>query len=175
MNRDIFSKSLNPDRGNLIFETELTSAATTITINGLDLDIHKSYRLELELKSTGTGVSIELFANNLTTLTDYRSQNIEGVGATAGANEYNTARIAAIVSSLHVLCIADITYATGRNYAVLAKEGRNFPPSSGSAPSVTTYAMGKTAELAANLTRLDIVSSAALAMGIGTKVRLYKN
>jgi len=146
------------------------SAVTSISITGLDLDADISYFMELELKGAANNF-VSIFANNLQTATDYYQQNNYAVGTSSAGEVANGARITYTHPSLFTLSTIDISYVTGRYFAAIASNHRQT--------ASTTFAseiqcVRKTVELAANLTRIDIVHNGSGGIDVGSKMRLYK-
>ena len=146
------------------------SDVTSFSITGLDLDAHISYFMELELKGAENNF-VSIFANNLQTATDYYQQNNYAVGTSSAGEVANTARITYTHPDLFTLSTIDISYVTGRYFAAIANNHRQT--------ASTTFAseiqcVRKTVELAANLTRLDIVHNGSGGIAVGSKMRLYK-
>jgi len=162
----------SPNRS-LLAEHEVTgSAATNIDFTGLDLDKHKSYRVEIEHLNNGVATAIiSIYANGDYTATNYHSQFLQGVGTTTGAARTNASEISSM-SAANQLSRATINvgYMTGRYFGAASQISRYI----GSGVEVLGYVATKDAELTANLTSLRFSVGAAGGFGIGTKIRIYR-
>jgi hypothetical protein len=71
-----------PHPWHAIQRVEVTSATTEITFSGLDHDAHKAYRIMAGLRAGGSSFSTDIYVNNDTTNTNYRSQELRVTGST---------------------------------------------------------------------------------------------
>lgn len=154
----------------LVAEYTVTGAAvTSINFTGLDLNTHKSYRIEVEfLNATASGVSVAMFANGDTTATNYYAQRLYSAGATSVSVNGNNAYILYMQTSQPLK--GDIS---------IADTPSTLNATSNSAQGNTTglvremIAWAKTTAVA-NLTQLTFVASVASSIGIGSKIRIYR-
>jgi len=154
----------------LLAEYEVTgSAVTSIDFSGLDINTHKSYRVEIEWSnSTATNTSLYIFVNSDTVLTNYYSQQMYGSAATAGGNRVNSP---AVVSNLaNGRTSSEIKVSTVGGWVVATSKETRYLPSS---LEVSSFGVMKTA-VVTNITQLTFTSPVALALGIGSKIRIYR-
>lgn len=157
----------------LLAEYTVTGAART-TIDtladmGITLDIntHKNYRVEIELiNATASGADISCFVNGDTVLTDYYTTYIQFTTAVSGGR-LNSPRIAWLPPSSNS-CYTSVISLVG--YPIFKTHGIQLPTSSCVEDLFTT---AKTATVA-NITQLTFTSSVAGAIGIGSKIRIYR-
>lgn len=148
------------------------SAVTSISFTGLDLDTHLSYIIEVESKCGTSGGLFSIYANNLQTATDYYSQLHNGLSTTAGAEAANNARIGYLYSNgLLGKTTIDVSYATGRYFMATSRMLRQTTSTTFHIESSGVF---KTAELVANLTRIDLTANASNGFAVGTKARIYR-
>lgn len=147
------------------------SAVTSIDFSGLDINAHKSYRVELDIYNpTGTQISIYCFINGDTVLTNYYSQLLQGFSGSAnGANNNNPAILQVIngqfASARCAICHSPLIVKP----RVLSQTSEN----EGTALVSKQYAVCKTATVT-NITQLTFTSSVASAIGLGSKIRIYR-
>jgi hypothetical protein len=147
------------------------SAVTSFSFTGLDLDTHISYIIEMEILADAGNNLFSIYANNLQTATDYRSQLIQATSTTVNSEQANNARIGYLSDGYRTRSIIHVGYSTGRYFYASAQFVRQHSSTTG---FITINGVWKPTELVANLTRLDIVHSTASGFGVGTKVRIYK-
>lgn len=154
-------------KGLLAEYTVSGSAVTSIDFSGLDINTHKSYRVEIEMVTMSACV-LYCFVNADTTVTNYYTQT-SGGGATAwSGGRYNTP--ATITAS-----------ATGNHIGNFSVERVNGVPNFvgigssqlGTTPVFYNFFTLKTATVA-NITQLTFTSSVASAIGVGSKIRIYR-
>ncbi len=73
-------------RWRLIYETDVTTATTSVNVTGLDGDVDKEYMFLVRIVGAGTGCTLLVRPNN-DSATNYGDQRVSGVGTgTAGAS-----------------------------------------------------------------------------------------
>lgn len=155
---------------NLLAEFEVTgAAATSIDFTGLDINTHKSYRIEMDLvNAVASTVNIAFYVNGDTLATNYWRQNIAASGATVTGVRSNDAFISNIIASSKGVIEGTISLnnsiATGNFKSITDID-------SGITLRNTVY--NKTATIT-NLTQITIMADTASAFGIGTKIRIYR-
>lgn len=155
----------------LFKEYEVTGAAvTSIDFTGLEIILHKSYRIELELiNATASNSSINMFINGDTTLTNYYNEMIQANHATLASARYNSPECVGIAANSRAQ--ADIVLS--RDYAgyISARSitGNNF----GSSVLTEFHTISKTATVT-NIWQLTFAASVASSIGIGSKIRIYR-
>jgi hypothetical protein len=147
------------------------SAATNITISGLDLDADQCYHIQLLIdNATGSNTTINLFFNSDTTTTNYDNESITGNGSTISSTRANTASIGGVNSS--ATAIMETSLKLRRDF-----DGR--PRSTWTLNRENTTAilhqefsqMWRTAN---NVTSITINANVASALSIGSYMRIWK-
>ena len=146
------------------------SAVTSISFTGLDLDTYLSYLIEVETLGASND-PFSIYANNLQTATDYRSQLHNGTSTTAGSESANNARIGYTYNNMRGKTTIDVSYASGRYFMATSRMLRQTASTTFYTESSGVF---KTAELVANLTRIDLTHSSSGGFAVGTKARLYR-
>lgn len=152
----------------LITDQILTSAVTTITILGLDLDAHGAYLLYLSPRNQqGSNSSIYIYFNNDTTLTNYYFQYLLAIGGSRSSNRLNQSFIGH-VNANSVSFTEAIIMANPVDTRWHARIGRR------PASSIELELVSGAWVSSVNVTRIDITASVANALGIGTRIMLFK-
>jgi hypothetical protein len=147
------------------------SAATNITMSGLDLDADQCYHIQLLIdNATGSNTTINLFFNSDTTTTNYDNESITGNGSTISSTRANTASIGGVNSS--ATAIMETSLKLRRDF-----DGR--PRSTWTLNRENTTAilhqefsqMWRTAN---NVTSITINANVASALSIGSYMRIWK-
>lgn len=154
----------------LLAEYEVTgSAVTSVQFTGLDINTHKSYRIEADLVLGPSGAStLFMYANNNVVVTDYYSQYLQGDASTiSAARENNPA-------------VCDITGGRAGFVAFLAPFNNQFISKIQShyigTSAVNTVVRTQTAPRYTNenLTKLTFASTVVQGIGVGSKFRIYR-
>ncbi len=141
------------------------SAVTSIDFSGLDINTHKSYRAEVELvNGTASSADIYCFFNGNTTLTNYYSQLLQSNTSTTTSIRLNKASVFSLTASSIVNGVVIVL-----PKIAIAQSIRNI----GSTIMHETYSMAKTIP-ESNITQLTFTSSATSAIGVGSKIRIYR-
>ena len=145
-------------------------AVTEIDFTGLDINTHKSYRIEIELVNAGFAMTLGMISNNDTSSL-YNSQFCEFDDATVVASsiflttgrilDINSAQNAKINISL-ALTESEPT-ATFSNYIEL-----------GTSSSVVVGGWSLAGGTVANITQLTFISDTVNSLGDGTRIRIYR-
>lgn len=155
----------------LLAEYEVTGAAvTSIDFSGLDINTHKSYRIEIEAYNPAATESfVYLYINNDTVASNYYSQQqkTDGTGVTAGRS--NSAALFWVGAGQRMSGDAKLAITPG--WYAMAVSDHTSNPSSLLVRQI--YALVKTATVT-NITQLTFTASVANAIGIGSKVRIYR-
>jgi len=153
-----------------IVETEVTGAAvTSITITGLDLDAAKAYLIFCKLTNpTATDASLYLYYNGETTATNYWRQYLYATGSTVsgarGNNAYLTPHFAGTETNYVIWIFRDTE---GRPRAFLHANYND--------PATLTILMNTHVWVSTvNVTQIDFTASVTGAIGIGSKVTIFK-
>jgi hypothetical protein len=168
---DVYSKAESDDRpGGLIAEAVVSGAAvTTIDISGLDINSHSSYRIEFDgVNGTASFSHVEMTVEGDHTTTNYDSQLLLSAGSTTTSARANNARIASMEAS-------DIGISTISLRRVSGKPVARTTITQGSNTLVTSrdIAWAKRATVT-NITSIRFTSVVALALGVGTAIRVYR-
>lgn len=154
-------------RGLLAEYTVSGSAVTSIDFSGLDINTHKSYRVEIDLVCAGSG-SVYLFINNDTTITNYYSQLISSNDTTIGGGRGNSSRIVDLITGDYHKCNLNVSLIYSK---VVYNSFVNYSDDS----NIQTYLFsGSKIATVANITQLTFTSSVASSIGVGSKIRIYR-
>ena len=158
------------DYKGLLYEAVVTgSARTSIDFPLLDINTHKSYRVEIEMiNAVGSLFELYCFVNGDTVVTNYYTQVIDASSTTLASNRSNYPSVASVgassVTSANSILLKTNGYVNFRNNASYLL---------GSSIRTTTSTISKTATVT-NITQLTFTSSVASAIGVGSKIRIYR-
>lgn len=144
------------------------SAVTSVDFSGLDINTHKSYRVEIEWVTVGTP-NLNCFVNNDTVATNYYTQQYGGSAAVYTGARGNVPNIChSNGTNISILCNAVIGVAGG-------KVCMNSQYSSQADASITgnSAVVTKTSTVV-NVTQLTFTSTVAGGIGVGSKIRIYR-
>jgi hypothetical protein len=145
------------------------AAATTLTVSGLDLNTHLTYKVLIRLKNaTASAASISMFYNADTTATNYFSSSTSNGAST----QANNALITSLFASTSGEAMADLTVSRIVN-RVLATGA----PGTASNSGTNIRAQGVTHQwttLATNVTGITISSSVANSLDIGSRIDVWQ-
>ena len=156
-------------KGLLAEYTVSGSAVTSIDFSGLDINTHKSYRVEIELiNATASGGALYCFVNGDTTLTNYWSQYFYANSTSVTSARQNNPQISTLIAS----SIASVQLSIEKvNGYTRITSSDNFNTSSSIAYEI--FSSTKTATVT-NITQLTFTSSVASSIGVGSKIRIYR-
>lgn len=151
----------------LLAEFEVTGApATSIDFSGLDISLHKSYRVEIENVNNVANSFINVFANGDTVAANYSAQDLVSTGATTISQSLGVPRVAlAKTISKVASCSISVKQVTG----YVTWESYNLA----AITELHMYA-GRTNATKSNLTQLTFTHTTANGFGIGSKIRIYR-
>jgi len=153
-----------------ISDTYFSTAATTLTITGLDINTHKCYMMIINLvNDAAVGSAYQLFVEGDTTATNYYSQYIIATGTSLTADRSNDAGIGYTEAGDRLSTILFIFRDPDGYYRVNLLLQRY----TGSAVCYFDRRICKTAPVT-NITRLDLIASQTNGLGVGTRVMLFK-
>lgn len=157
------------DYKGLLAEYEVTgSARTSIDFSGLDINTHKSYRIEIELYVASGAPAIYCFVNNDTVLTNYYFQIWGGNAAAFTGARANNPTIQSIgIAGNHTCNLTCIRSNGTPTFTGI------YSSQLGTTPIGYSVLMYKTSTVT-NITQLTFTSSVASAIGIGSKIRIYR-
>ena len=153
----------------LLYEAVVTgSAVTSIDFPLLDINTHKSYRVEIEIVGSASVTNIYMFVNGDTAITNYYSQGIFANATSFTGGRNNEPRIGNTgnedyqkINVAVSLISSKVCYNTLGNY------------SDDSSIQGSIFYGTKTATVT-NITQLTFTSSVASAIGVGSKIRIYR-
>jgi len=155
-----------------IVEDEVTAAEgdqTTLTYTGLDLDAAKAYLMLLMFTNPTTSTAeYSLFYNNDTVAANYYNQALWASGTTIYASRANNAHISGAVAGQQ----ANVTLWIFRDPAgyVRAIPFENLREPASIVLRIRSHIWVTTA----NVTRIDIMATVAGAIGVGSKVLIFR-
>ncbi|MEW5832136.1 MAG: hypothetical protein AB1763_04800 [Campylobacterota bacterium] len=156
------------DAKTLLVEYTVTGAAvTSIDISGLDINTHKSYRVEFESPlSPVSSAYLYVFFNNVNTLTHYYCQRTNSSGGAISTATYNSPNIGGLSNTAPILASLDIRLANGfvNWFAKTKNSNISFDMSAG----------WMTASTVQNVTSISLASGVAGAIPVGAKIRIYR-
>ena len=157
---------------NLLAEYTVTgSAVTSIDFSGLDINTHKSYRVEIELgNATVTTYYLHVYINNDTTVANYWSQELNASSTAIGGQRNQNPTIAVCEPSSVVIsnCLVE-QYFSGMP-GVKSQNIRNY----GSAVYISLYSVSKSSTIT-SINRLTFTSTVANSISVGSTIRIYRN
>ena len=155
----------------LLAEYEVTgSAVTSIDFSGLDINTHKSYRIEFEWKNpTANYSSIQMFVNGDATSTNYYTQELYIYGTAMGAQRKNGSEIIYCEQYSTALGNANISLLAGESVGCLSHFSYSIPST-----VQENYRTIRKTNTVTNITQLTFTASIANSIGIGSKIRIYR-
>ena len=157
------------DYKGLLAEYEVTgSARTSIDFSGLDINTHKSYRVEIELIASGASGDVYMFVNGDTVLTNYYSQFVGGSATVFSGGRYNTPALQTVNVAGSHYCYIEV----GKINNLMRYFARGTSQL-GTTP-VFYNVMGLKTATVTNITQLTFTSVTASGFGIGSKIRIYR-
>lgn len=156
----------------LLDEQEVTgSDVTTVTFTGLDMNSHKSYRIEIDhLPDASSDTEIAMYANNDTTATNYYFQQILGQATTVTGARSNAASITSTIANSRNYIVVNLGYGTGLFVHAQAISNRSV----GSGVDFLSRHWSKSSAISTNLTRLDFTADQASGIRVGSIIRIYR-
>lgn len=146
------------------------SAVTSIDFSGLDINTHKSYRVEIDWFNASAGnTRMEMFVNGDMTTTNYYEQTMTASSSTIGGGRYNDAGICYSPSTGNLVkAIVFVGLVLGYPHS------NSFSAENvGSTMQIEMKGHSKTTTVA-NITQLTFTTVAASAIGVGSKIRIYR-
>ena len=143
------------------------SAVTSIDFSGLDINTHKSYRIEAILPASSAQAIVRMFVNNNTTMTNYYTQRTYYESSASGTTALQEPRFSESVSPTQ----AQITTGTvSRSSDSLML----FNTHCGYGNGGFIIGSGRSTVTFANITQLTFVANAANGFGVGSTIRIYR-
>ena len=156
--------------GTLLAEYEVTGAAvTSIDFTGLDINAHKSYRIELDLVSgTGSNGNVSAYINGDTTDANYYFQYVQGDGGSAIAARGAGPKIGYVYGGDVSVIVAWVQLVDGYMFAE-TRDTQGAP----SALVANIRSIRKTATVS-NITQITLAGQVTGMLGVGTKISIYR-
>jgi len=153
-----------------IVETTVTgTAVTTISITGLDLDAAKAYLLLLRFTNpTTSDTGYAMYLNADTTGTNYWRQYMWASGTSIAGNRVNDATFSSASAGEESIVWAVMARDPAGYVKVLTNTALRDPS------AVWILFQGWTWTTTANVTQIDITASVTGAIGIGSRVIIFK-
>lgn len=155
----------------LVGEAVVTdSAATSLTVSGLDLAADEEYRLEIDIlnASTSGGITVSLYFNDDTTASNYWIQSQAASDSSSSSSRANVASIVGAEASSSVSGRGVLARSVDGYPRTLVQSSRNKPS------SLITQWLNHIRSSAENVTSLTLFSSIANALAFGSRVRVYR-
>ena len=145
------------------------SAATTLTMSGLDISTDGRYIIELSFKNaTGSAATVSLTFNADTTATNYYAQFQTGNGSSSTAARSNSAAVFSMSASE---CVAS-QIKIRRDLDSLPHT--SFQTSRGGGSTIQTQLCEHAWNSSANITSLTFTSSVANSLAVGSNIKVWK-
>lgn len=165
--------SINPMEKTLFKEYIATSAQTTVNIDGLDINTHKSYRVEIELNNT-TSSTVNLFFGvngNITNYTFSGWQNYwQNNGSWIAGYESSVCNTYAYNRDFIV-----VNLVLNNSYTIFSSVSNSSGGNSGQSGSrIVQYKHFAKTVLDTNITSILFSSNVTNGIGIGSKIRIYR-
>lgn len=160
------------ETSNLVFEHEVTgSAVTNIDVTGLDINLHKSYRIEIEfINPTISNSYLYMYINNDTVNTNYYNQQVIFTGTSTVSARENLPWVCFCEVGRQTSSVLDLIQTFGGRVHCFLKLSHEQGSSILANIGVLTHV-----NALSNITQLTFTSSVANAIGVGSKIRIYKN
>lgn len=153
----------------LLVDYTVPAVTTSITFSGLDLQVHKGYRVEVDYgDGANTLHPVFMYVNGLTTNTDYYTQYVHADGASASAARDNSAVIFVVDINNRTKAGIDI-YGVDTFLMATSVCARTI----GSGLKVTTYSWARTPPTD-NITSLTFTAGVANGISAGSRFRIYR-
>ena len=171
---DIDTTTLSVDskdvKSRLLAEYEVTgSAVTSIDFSGLDINTHKSYRIEFELiNPVSNYIQYFIYINGDTTNSNYWSQSAVGSGGYMYPARDNSPTFGFVNANGRIFGNILVSLCGGIPYLVATNA--RFTQTN---LEVAMHAIAKTVGVA-NITQLTFTASVANSIAVGSKVRIYR-
>lgn len=144
-----------------------TTGVKSIDFSGLDINTHKSYRVEADIKPDGEGV-LCTYVNNTLTDTDYYTQRVWGDATSVSASRYNSPWVGFVYSgeisnnTINIrLCGDKYTFSNNTNKRI------------GNAQDIQLFSGSCFANFT-NITQLTFTLGGSIDFSIGSKIRIYR-
>lgn len=155
---------------------ELTAAATSITISGLDGDVDEEYELIVRtVNGSGGNTYYGVRINNDSTANIYGAQNLDAIDTNASAQRFTTTMLQFVlnpVANTHqALVNLKLKAKTGQVRTAIVKYAQGISGTTVTRAGLFGYSYNETAT---NITSLVVLAVNADGLGIGSRVILLK-
>jgi len=151
-------------------EIEVQSDITQITLDGLDINRDKAYKIVIILKNpTGNPSSYDLYVNNDTNPVNYRSQYLNVDHLTIASGRASNATIFYLLAGERGIVEVTVLLDPDGYFRTIV-EGNRY---TGASLQILLQYTTKIATVT-NITRLDLIAGTANAIGGGSKMYLFK-
>lgn len=156
--------------GSLVASAVVTgSAATDLTVTGLDLNAHHDYRILVSGKNNNaSSFDAYLYFNGDTTNANYGRQSLYGLGSTAGAARSTSPVFGTVGASSDFDLVATMVKSPSGWPAVMGAQSAGFY----TGLTHTNFVIRR--NNSANVTSLTYHASVAGALAIGTEIKVYR-
>lgn len=151
---------------NLIAEVTLNTTQTSVIIDGLDINLHKSYKVEIENVSNGASY-IHCFINEDNTLANYDCQQTYASNSTISTSYINAPRIGFQSSEDNASSVSATIHKSGNGLIT-------FESLSNSDRNEGFIFFGRKKTSVENLTKITLTHVKTMGFNVGTKIRIYK-
>ena len=149
-----------------VTEIDITTTCQQVTISGLNFNKYKKIQINGSIYNpSGDGSIISLCCNDDITVTNYYSEMIYSSSTTIAAQRYNNAKCCFVSARKHSFFNALVSYDYNNIFRALSKDSRDDP----SAVCLDTYSIAGSSNVT-NITKLNLISSAANSIGAGSKI-----
>lgn len=155
----------------LVYEYVVSgSPATSITIPNLDINSHKGYMIEIDFENVNSGIpALLLYVNGDVTRTNYNVQSLYSNLSNTNSTSITDAQIGTCDSLSHAFIHANLSLSETGYYRWTSTCLRGS--------LITAYMQnfsGLKKGTITNLHTLTFLSSIALSIGIGTRIRIFR-
>lgn len=153
----------------LLVDYTVPAVTTSVVFSGLDLLVHKGYRVEVDYgDGANTTHGVFMYVNGLTADADYYSQFVHGDGASVAGGRANSGNIFAADANNRTKAGIDI-YGVDTFLMATSVCARTI----GAGLKMTTYSWARTAPTA-NITSLTFTAGVANGIASGSRFRIYR-
>lgn len=155
-------------KGLLAEYTVTGSAVTSIDFSGLDINSHKSYRIELDILGVTPGANIYMFVNGDTTTTNYYMQSVVFNGTGLSGDRHNQPRIGNIGANMSSKFNVNLSIINGKAVYNSISNYRDGSTIEG------FMSFGAKVATVTNIAQLTFVAGTANTINVGSKIRIYR-
>ena len=155
----------------LLAEYEVTGAAvTSINFAGLNINTHKSYRVEIDLNNAiASDLTLYMFVNDDTVETNYYNQYLTINNTIITCGRTNTPMMSYSLASRSSFAVGTLVRDAKGYVRCLTNINRDAT----NLITISTVAWARYSSVP-NITKITLTASVANSIGIGSKVRIYR-